>query len=401
MSKLPSNEIGISDILAYRECPQRWVFDMRRHLPMPDRFKLEEGEKADPSGRESYAASYGSAIHDAIEVVENTQCSDEAAIDAVWPVWQHWLEPGDADRMKADLETYRTRSVTGYRLIGTELELRAPLFVHEGEVIYFRGRIDVLYQHLQNAGIYLSRDYKSSRWPKTEQEVREDPQQWAYNWLIHETHVDCQTLVQQYDQLRYGVIPVQKNDEQRGQIKAWLIRQVKAILADDLYKPKQNQWCYTCPLMPDCRVTHLSPDFWINRLGALAPEKKVGRKLVTELAVEHHGIETYTKLLPQVKNARKVMERFEEAVESVLKEMPDADRAELGYGLTKPAQIDTWDADAKRKLAAALGDDFFHLVSLSKKAVADFYGDGTPEYEAVVAQAVKKQQAPKLKAPKG
>jgi hypothetical protein len=161
--KLPNDEIGISDILQYRDCPERFAYQMRRHTPLPERFALYAGEKDNPDEADSYATSYGSAVHDAIEVVENTQCSDEDAIAAVWANYSHWLEPGDTDRMKADLETYRTRTDTGLRLVGTELELRMPLLKHEDRTIYFRGRIDVLYQRLDNPAVFISRDYKSGR----------------------------------------------------------------------------------------------------------------------------------------------------------------------------------------------------------------------------------------------
>jgi hypothetical protein len=43
--KLPSNEIGISDILGYRDCAQRMAFGMRRHVELPERFAVFEGEK--------------------------------------------------------------------------------------------------------------------------------------------------------------------------------------------------------------------------------------------------------------------------------------------------------------------------------------------------------------------
>jgi hypothetical protein len=395
--KLPNNEVGISDILRYRECPQRFGFDMRRHNPMPERWALEPGEKDDSPFRQSYAASYGSAAHDCIEYVEQHECSDEEAIDAVWPRYQEWLEPGDADRLKVDLEVYRSRVSTGYRLIGTEIEMRAPLFTHEGVVIYFRGRIDVLYQHIDNGAIFLSRDYKSGRWPKSEQEVHEDVQQWAYNWLTHENYPECVTLVQQYDQLRFGSIPTRKSAQQRAQIKAWLIRQVKAILEDTTLKPKPNNWCYLCPLMLDCRVTHQAPDWWINRLAALAPEKKVGRKMVVQLTTEHGGFDIYTDILPRVKDARKVMERFEAAVEGVLKEMPDERRDELGYTLAKPRTLDVFGPDELRRIHAMMGDDFFQLASISKKALNEFYGEDSNEAKQILALAGKKQTSPPLK----
>lgn len=399
--KLPNNEVGISDIIDYRECPQRFLFDMRRHDPMPDRFALEPGEKADPPERESYAASYGSAVHDAIEFMEHNQCDDDTAINSIWATYQHWLEPDDADRMKVDLETYRSRLTTGYRLIGTELEMRMPLFVHpEHGQMYFRGRIDTLYQHLTNDGIFLSRDYKSSRWPKSEAEVHKDLQQWAYNLLIHYNFPECERLTQQYDQLRFGSIPTQKSPLQREQIRTWLIRQVTAILDDETFKPKQNHWCFTCPLVMDCRVTHLSTDWWLARLAALAPERKEGRKIIVGLSSDANDIETYTEILPRVKITRKVLERFEEAVEAVLKEMPQDRREELGYTLQAPRKLDVFTADALRKIHAMMGDDFFQLASITKKALNEFYGEGSDEATQILSLAERKLTAPILKAPK-
>lgn len=399
--KLPKNEVGVSDILDYRECPQRFALSMKRHEDMPERFRLEPGEKADPPQRQSWATAYGNCAHDAIEVIEQTQCSDDEALDAVWPKWQHWLGPNDMDDLKVDLQTYRERSAEGYRLVGTEIEMRTPLFVHEGEIIYFRGRIDVLYQRIDNASVFLSRDYKSSRMPKSEKEVHNDIQQWAYNFLVHETYPECETLIQEYDQLKFGVIPTRKNPAQRAQIKAWLVRQVKAMLGDTLFKPQSNDWCYTCPLMPDCRVTHLSTEFWINRLGVLAPEEKVGRKVVVKLTKEEAGFEVYADLLPRAKKAMKVMERFIAAVEEVIREMPADRREELGYRFGKPPEYDSFGPAELRKVQAIMGEDFWHVAGVSKKALADFYGEETSDYQAVLSEAKKTYGTPRLLAPRG
>lgn len=396
--QLPDDSIGISDILGYRECPQRFAFGMRRHVELPSRFQIEPGEKDDPEEGTNYANAYGSAIHDAIQVVEETQCSDEDAMDAVWPRWQHWLEPADIDRMKDDLATYRSRSLTGYRVVGTELELRMPLFQHEGRTIYFRGRIDVLYQRIDNPSVFVMRDYKSSRWPKSEKEVHEDVQQWSYNVLVHESYPECESLVQVYDQLRFGDTPTRKSAKQREQMRSWLVRQVKAILADDKLKPHMNEWCPYCPLVTDCRVTHRASDYWKNRIAAIAPEKKVGRKIVVQLTEDHIGMEEYAELLPKVKLTVKTLERFVEAVEGAMKEMPADRREELGYILSRPRRLDTFDAGALRRIHQLVGDDFFHLVGITKKAVEDFYGDngGSPR-EEIMALATTKHTAPSLK----
>jgi hypothetical protein len=395
--QLPNNEIGISDILNYRQCPQQFAFGMRRHVELPERFALYPGERDEPPEHEGYASAYGHCVHDAVQMIEETGCADEFAIQETWKKHNHFLEPDDLERLKTDIATYHGRRVTGFRLIGAELELRVPLFVHRGVQIYFRCRIDTLYQHLQNPGYFYSRDYKSSRFPKSEEEVHKDIQQWSYNMAVHEVYPECQTLVQVYDQFRYGAIPTRKTAAQRQTIKEWLILQVTAILEDDTLAPKRNDMCHWCPIMMDCRETHRSADYWINRLGALAPTKKEGRKLVMQLQPEVFGYETYTEMLPKVKDAMKVMERFVKTVEGDLKEMDEPTRAEHGYELGKPRRVDVWDAAAKRELYAELGDDFFQVVSFSKTEVEAFFGKGSREAEAIFARAEKKEHAPSLK----
>ncbi len=397
--QLPSNEVGISDILAFRECPQRFAFGMRRHVELPDRFATYAGETDEAPESETYPTAYGSAIHDAIRVVEQRDVTDDEAIDAIWPDYQSWLEPGDIDRLRHDLETFHGRTTMGYRLVGAELEMRMPLYTRDdGTVMHFRGRVDALYQHIQNPGVFLSRDFKSSRWRKTEAEVHSDIQQWAYNLLVHEFFPECVTLTQIYDQLRYGEVPTHKSPAQREQIRQWLVKQVKAILGDDKLKPKQNQWCPYCPLVLDCRITHLSADFWKNRIAALAPEKKVGRKIVVNLTDEHAGFEIYADLLPKIKSSMKMQERFVAAVEEALKLMPQPDREELGFTLGNPRKIDTWGPQELRQAHQIVGDDFYQLVSLSKSALERFYGDeeGGARGE-VEALAYKVQGNPLLK----
>lgn len=391
---LPNDEVGISDILAYRACAQEFAHGMRRHVPLPERFQLYPGEKQDMG--HSYATAYGTAVHLALELVDKTDCSDDEAIDAAWTEYQHYLEPDDIPRMKADLLTWHDRRVEGFRLVATELEFRIPLFKWEGRWIYFRGRIDVLYQHLQNSGYFYARDYKTSRWPKSEEEVHKDIQQWAYNFAIHEVYPECKTLIQVYDQLKFGEIPTRKNDQQRQIIKEWLILQVKAILRDEVLKPTSNDMCQFCPLLMDCRVTHMSVDYWKNRVAALAPEKKVGRKIIVSLT-DGLGFETYTDMLPKVKLVSKVLERFIAKIEGDLKEMPSDERESYGFELTKPRNLDKWGTEAKRVVFSEIGDDFFQIVRLTKTDINAFFGEGSDQAERILSLATREQGAPSLK----
>jgi hypothetical protein len=193
---------------------------MRRHIELPERFAVFEGERDDPPEAHSPQSAYGSAFHDMAALIDKEAVSDEAAIERIWPKWQHWLEPEDIERFRADLAALRERSVLGYRLVAAEVDMRVPLFrTDDGTMIYFRFKIDAFYQHLQNPGLFLMRDYKSSRWPTPIEDIHNDLQQWAYNFGVHEMFPECETLVQIYDQLRFDEVEVrQKTDADRANI---------------------------------------------------------------------------------------------------------------------------------------------------------------------------------------
>src|SRR3954469_25000723 len=202
--KLPGNAIGPTDIQQYRDCPRRFEFGMQRHT--------DAGEHPEA---QSSSTAYGSAVHEAIAFAEAEAALDDPAIQRAFDLYAKWLEPEDLERLRRDLATYRERDYAGARTVAVEEELRVPLFEHDGETIYLRTRIDRLYQRLDNPAVFIHVDYKSSRWPRSQQEVHEDRQLWLTNYIVHEVWPECETLVQAYDQLNFGVITTRKTDEQR------------------------------------------------------------------------------------------------------------------------------------------------------------------------------------------
>jgi hypothetical protein len=332
-------------------------------------------------------------IHDCIAIVEKEQVSDEEAITRAWPTYQHWLDPEDLASLYEDLELYHQRTHTGWRLVAAEADMKVPLFVYKGVQIYFRFKLDALYQHLQNPSIFLSRDYKSSKWPKSEEQALKDLQQWSYNWGIHEYFPECVKLTQEYDQLRAGVWPLTKTAEQRTQIKNWLIKQVTAILNDETLTPHLNQWCPWCPIIMDCTAVHRSADYWKARIEAEAPAQKEGRKVVLKLSSDDNGgFAHYAELLPKVKLARATLEKFEETVTGVLRRMSDERLTELGFKKTTRGATQ-FPAAVLREIHAELGDEFYQIAGLSKTRVERHFGTGkkadrAEERDAVLARGV-------------
>jgi hypothetical protein len=360
--QLPDDAVGITDLIAYRDCPRRMSYGLRRHTG-----KAQQSDERTPEAG-SYATAYGSAIHDAIQALEDGY-DVEDAIQVAWNRWGSWLEPGDVDLLREDLAIYLQRDFPGTRTIASEDEYRIPLFVHKGRQIWFRFKIDRLYERLDAPGVFIHVDYKSSRHAKSEQEVHEDVQMWLYNFGIHEFFPECERLFQFYDQLRYGQVPTSKSADQRRQARDWLIKQITAVLEDEdvredgLHRPKKNRWCAWCPVMESCPVIEELTEFGLVEIAALAPQEKVGRKKVVQLAEDR--VPEYVERLGEVKHAIGVLERFEKAVSRLIKEMPTDRRAELGYEL-KERKASNFSPRAAEELHDRLGERFYELVQLTK-----------------------------------
>jgi hypothetical protein len=375
---LPNDSIGISDILQFRECRRRWAFDMQRWS--------DQGEAPEATNPNNV---YGSAIHLAIAATEEG-ASDDEAIEAAVERYGGWLDAEDFEALAEDLSTYHERDYAGVKTVASEDNLRVPLFEHEGRMIYFRFTLDRLYQRIDQPGAFIHVDYKSSGHRKTEEEVHSDPQLWAYNFAIHEYWPEVTDLYQLYDQLRFGTVPTRKNDDQRRQIKEWLIAQVKVILRAEHLQPKFNKWCPWCPIMESCSEPKRVSEFAQARIEALAPEGADVEGLASA------DLETYVEDLDTFETVRKCIQRYEESVKGVIRELPDERRRELGFRL-QPASKDVWTPQALKRVHGQVGDDFYLLVNVTKANIQRFYGKDKEAQQAVLAHATKESQNPRLK----
>lgn len=365
--QLPNDSIGISDILAWMDCPRRMSFSMKRWT--------EAGEP--PEAATNPSTAYGSCFHDMVEAIEKHGLSDEQAIQVAFDKHGWALLPEDMARLEKDLEVYRTRDVVGVETVLNEGEIRVPLMERDGRLIFFRAKIDRLYRFRANPSIWLHKDYKSSAWRKTSKEVHEDPQMWSYNWALHQYFPEIGRLLQQYDQLNYGIEPTEKSDQKRDEIAKWLRRQVTAILNDEdfdprdgLLKPKFNEWCPWCPIMEDCKVIPQLTDYAQRRIALLSPHAVS----VAKLGLDATGIETYVKQLDSVGTAKKVLDVYEKSVKKLLRNLPDSERKLLGWKVS-PRSTDVWDEEAMRQVHELLGDDFYRLVSFSKRQLDSLFDD--------------------------
>jgi hypothetical protein len=375
--QLPGNSIGITDILTYRDCPRKFSFGMKRHTGPAQQNDRMAPESATHGA--VWARRYGSAIHDAIQALEEGH-DEDAAIQIAWNRSGSGLDPSDIDLLREDLAVYRQRDSLNVRTVAAEDEFRVPLFRHDGEVIFFRFKIDRLYERLDRPGHFVHIDYKSSKHRKTANEVHQDPQMWSYNFGIHDFFPECVELEQIYDQLRFGQERTRKSDAQRRQMREWLIRNIRAILADEtvkddgLLEPQFNEWCPWCPVLESCPVVDQLTDWSATRIGELAPVEPVLKrdgspgKRMKPVPLEPTRLPEYLEQMERSKRGRQVLERFEEGVRALVTDLPLERRVELGYEV-KERRASVFTNDAKERLHQALGPRFYDLVKITKSGL--------------------------------
>lgn len=388
---LPDNSIGISDILDYRECPRRMSYGMRRHTGVGTQSDERTPEKSEVS-------RYGSAIHEAIQASEDGY-DDATAVQIAWDKYGSKLQPSDLELLTRDLELYHERDFPNTRTVASEEDHRVPLFEHEGQTIYFRFKLDRLYERIDAPGHFIHVDYKSSKWARSAEEVHNDLQMWSYNFGIHEVFPECERLTQVYDQLRYGQLQTRKTANQRKQVKDWLIANVTAILHDEdvrddgLMRPSFNRWCPWCPVLESCPIIPELTDFAATRIATLAPTVKEGRKQVVQ--VDPNRLEEYTSELDKVRLASRVLGRFEDAVKELLRELPDDDLWDAGYELADRENA-VFLPQAIEAIAEKLGPEFFDIAKVSKTALESALADRPDLLAWALEQSVKQAKTPVL-----
>lgn len=380
--KLPAHpkggvQIGVTDILKWRECPARMEFGMRRHA------------EGDPPESWSPENAYGSAVHLCLKLLDDGYPEEDCARAALRE-YRQWLEPRDLTQLHEDMGRYLERENVGVRTLLNESEISIPLFEHPAAgPVWFRARIDRVYQSLEEPTLLFHRDFKSSKWPRSHEEVAKDIQLWAYNWsivawfvdLFPEFEEDDVQLLQVYDQLNYGEIPTQKTPAQRQEIKRWLIEAISAIIDDEEAEPTFNEWCPWCPLKMDCPVVQYQLTDWARaKIAALMPrEERLNKdgsvsKRPGRVMLDPDEIEEYVEMLPMIHRAQAVLKTFEDEVRGTLVRMPDSELARLGKKKVERSKR-VFSTEAKRRIVEHVGlTRALMMFELSLEGVKRFYG---------------------------
>src|SRR4051794_1231366 len=142
----------------------------------PRQYRKKYVERVRPFEQTSMPLSYGTAIHQALQVMENEAVGPHEALERVWPADLDMTSWAEAVK---DLDAYLERGgpMNLYATIANEIELSAVLYVDEefGPVAY-RGFIDWLGIDTEDPGLLHVVDYKTNRFPPSNDAVAGDVQ---------------------------------------------------------------------------------------------------------------------------------------------------------------------------------------------------------------------------------
>lgn len=316
---------------------------------------------------QSPAAAYGSCLHDVIEYVEDGH-TDETAVEMAWVRWGSLLDPEDLALLSDDLSKYRERDPQGVKTVLSEGEIRFYLCtLDDGRKVYFRGRIDRLYERLDRPGSFIHIDYKTSKWQKNQDECDEDLQMWAYNLALYEFFPEIEDLSQVYDQFRHGQVNLlPKTDDQREQMRQWLITQARIYFTrehdgeDGLAAPRFNEWCPWCALIMDCKIIPELSDWARGRI------KILGGDLPEDLESVTTPIDQYVEHFTDAQTAIKTLTVFVDGVKTLIKEVPASESARLDFSIYE-RKNNKYVPEAAAAIHERLGPRFYEMVTLPQK----------------------------------
>jgi hypothetical protein len=336
----------------------------------PRQYRKRYVEHVRPPQQTSMNLSYGSAVHAALALMEEEAIGPDEALSRVWPAD---LDLESFREAVGDLEKYLARGgpMNLYATIANELDLSAVLYEDEefGPIAY-RGIVDWLGIDTEDEGLLHVVDYKTNRFPPSNDAVRGDVQLKGYDWLVRQNQGrfgfegGVRTTVH-LDAIKYRDVAVQWTQAEIDEWQDWTVAIARRILRDGDGAPVLNAGCNWCPVRHDCPTFISLPN--IGR--GLLQEREVGKSLEEQARWE--------------KEARLVKGLLDTAIKDVARRRSEALLAEGPIRIDDVEYFDEpgWvtDIDLDR-LERVLGRNrFLRMVSTSKTAIDEATKTDEPE----------------------
>lgn len=320
----------------------------------------------------------GTAVHEALALMEAEQISPDEALARVWPAQ---LGPTTYMESIGIILDYLERPDDGTHTVASELELTAPLYDDEDfGPIMLGGRIDRLAMVMDDPRLLIFVDYKTDAAPPAKADVERWIQGYWYAELVranaHRWIGSATPKIKGvYAALRWYDLPRDYTWEELGMFRAWAESVARRILRDEDPVPILNPGCGRCDYRHDCPAWLDLPGDGISLL-----ERIRNTRLEDQMALRPAANETKNKL-------EKFTHDIDALARSRLKVGDSLDVGELSVARVPREQDQITDLRLVHEL---MGDEFYQRASMSKSTLEE-YGKEVPEARGKIRQLLKKR----------
>jgi hypothetical protein len=332
----------------------------------------------------AWQLDYGSAIHGALQVMEEEMIDPLEALKRVWPAE---LGPERFDEAMRDLRAW-LENPDDLHTIATEQDLTAVLYEDEDfGVVKIGGRIDRIAIDGVNPSVIYFDDYKTDRRPPSYKALNRWIQGYFYASILkanaHRYMPDQNAeVVGRYEAVKWYRLQKVFTDDDLEVFLAWAESIARRILRDKKPEPVLNPGCGWCPIRVDCAAWQALPGEGtglLERMAKLPLEKRVA---------EWDEVKSIARRLDQISKETEAAVKDKVAAEGAAVEM-----AGIRWSLANAER--RW-ADP-RQLHQIMGDAFYDTVRVTLGDV-DTFKEDHPELGAKIEKAIGLIPAnPKLK----
>jgi len=331
----------------------------------------------------------GRAIHGAIELIEQEAVSLDEALSRSWPAQ---LGPTGYDEALKHLLEFLSRPDDGTHTIASEIELKVPLFEHDGQTVYAGGIVDRVALDLSLPNLLYVDDYKTSARPLPRSVMETWFQGRHYAFLVRENadlflpdHGRIPQIEARIVLTKHGYsLPKRFTDYQLDVYREWLISLATQILGCDDPTPVLNPGCSYCDFQMECPA-------WLSLPGS-------GKALYERVA--NANTEELIPLRVEAQKVESACKKIKEQIDVMARDRLEVDKVdELSVDNVTVGIDEAW-RDEVVDLRAAhdlMGDEFYDLASLTKGAVEKWAKEHTSESSLASTLLVPQYQGRRLK----
>lgn len=356
--------------------------DQEQEKGCPRLFRKKYVEGGLPEQR-SYALEYGGLIHRVLYRMEEDGIGPEEALDLEFPAH---LPPEAYKEALDDLTAYLERGASPVDRFGTlevEIELDAVLYIDEefGEIRY-RGIVDWVGVDMDEPNTLHVVDYKTNRFPPSEEQVKGDVQLKSYAWLVLQNRkrylpgAQRIRVVVHLDAIKWRDVEVEYTAAELEAWHSWAVAVVRGILRDDVGAPILNEGCGWCPVKGDCPAFQSLPEGAVDLL-TLKPKPD---------ASDDDRLAWRDRAYKQMKLLEKGVKEIDERMVTWTQRAGTVETKAYVFSLDTDWQTEI---DA-RQMHDALGDQFYEVVSVGKGKVEALTKQWPPEAAAPVIAAMRR-----------